>query len=859
MTADRPQAARALSSLELLYSISRELTGQLDLRELLQRVLQLTLENIGGASGSILVLDEEGSVSEGALAYDGQVHDHTAEQLTFSYERGLAGWVVDHKQGALVTNTLEDERWINRPGENGPVARSAICVPLIARDRVVGVLTTSHPDPQALNEEDLALLTAIADQAGVAVENARLFKTEQVRRQLASTLQEITRTISSTLDPDQVFLRVLDQLKRVIEYDSASFFLVEDDHLRLVAARGFIDETSLLGLRLPLTADLIDSQMLATKVPMFIDDVQQHPGWVRTDELPESTEIHGWIGAPLLVRDRVVGVLSVDSHQVGAYDERHLEVVSAFADQAATAVLNARLFAEAQRQVQATLALAETARVVTGSLDMVDVPQRILAQTMRSLEAEGASLALVNEESGELEFKVATGVGAKDVTGLRLAPGQGIAGWVAEHGEAVAVEDVSQDDRFFAGVDDQTGMQTRNVACVPIFVQASLIGVLEAINLPEGTISAEQVELLKGIAGLAGTALSHARLFNETKQARQRYASLFNDSVDPILITDLGGVIAEANHRAESFLGHSIEDLLGRSIRQLQLVGPDQAHEELPQLSSGESISYDSEALHRTGRPLPVEVHAKRIDIDRQPHLQWILRDISERKELDELRTDLTSMIFHDLRSPLGNVMSSLEMLRSSIPEDAETQQSVLSIAQRSSRRLSRLVDSLLDLGQLESGQAVLHREPADIGAIVREAIEEVEPLAEAKSHTVVVDIEANLPSLDVDIDMIRRVVINLLENAIKYTRSGGEIGVEVERQPDRLTVSVNDTGPGIPEAAQSLIFEKFSRIHHEGRPKGLGLGLAFCRLAVEAHGGGISVENRERVGSTFSYWLPVG
>ena len=858
MTADRPQTARALSSLELLYSISRELTGQLDLRELLQRVLQLTLENIGGSSGSILVLDEEGSIIEGALAYDGRVHDHTADQLTFSYERGLAGWVVEHKQGVLVANTLDDQRWIDRPGENGLNARSAICVPLIARGRVVGVLTTSHPDPDKLTEDDLALLTAIADQAGIAVENARLFKAEQERRQLASTLQEIVRTISSTLDPDQVFLQVLEQLRRVIDYDSASIFLVEDDHLRLVAARGFSDDTGLLGMRLPLTTDLIDAVLLATNQPMFVEDVQLNPGWLKTEDLPDSAHIRGWIGAPLLVRDRVVGVLNVDSHQVGAYNQRHVEVVSAFADQAATAVLNARLFAEAQRQVQATLALAETARVVTGSLDMEDVPQRILAQTMRSLEAEGASLALVNRETGELEFKVATGQGAAEVTGFRLAAGQGIAGWVAEHEQALAVEDVSQDERFFAGVDDQTGMQTRNVVCVPIFVQASLIGVLEAINLPGETIASEQIELLKGIAGLAGTALSHARLFNETQQARQRYASLFNDSVDPILITDLSGVVTEANHRAESFLGHPIEDLIGRSIRQLQLVGPDQPQVDLPQLSPGEAVSYAAEALHRTGRPLPVEAHAKRIDIDRQPYLQWILRDISERKELDELRTDLTSMIFHDLRSPLGNVMSSLEMLQSSIPEDAETLQSVLSIAQRSSRRLSRLIDSLLDLGQLESGQAVLHREPADVGVIVREAVEEVEPLAEAKSHALAVELEADMPRLELDIDMIRRVVINLLENAIKYTRSGGEITVSARREGDQLTVSVSDTGPGIPDEARTLIFEKFSRIHHEGRPKGLGLGLAFCRLAVEAHGGQIGLESQRGVGSTFAFWLPL-
>jgi PAS domain S-box-containing protein len=690
------------------------------------------------------------------------------------------------------------------------------------------------------------------------VENARLFSAEQERGQLASTLQEIARIISSTLDPDQVFLQVLEQLKRVISYDSASIFLVEEDHLRLAAALGFDDPNSVHDLRLPLTEDLLDTQMLATGKPMVVEDVQTEPGWLKVEELPEARAIHGWIGAPLLVRDRVVGVLNVDSHEVGAYGKEDVEVVSAFADHAATAVLNAHLFAESQRQVRATVALAETARAVTASLDMEDVPQRILSQTMRSLEAEAASLALVNPDSGELEFTVAGGGVAQDVVGFRLEPGQGIAGWVVEHEQAIAVEDVSADDRFYPGVDDATGMETRNLACAPIVVQGELIGVLEAINLSTSTISAEQMELLKGIAGLAGTAISHARLFSETQAARERYAGLFNDSIDPILITNLVGVITEANHRTEAFLGFPLEDLIGQSVFDLHTSERDELQGELAKLSTGETLAYNGRATHRDKRALPVEVHVKRIDIDSQPQLQWILRDISERLALDELRADLTSMIFHDLRSPLGNVMSSLEMLQASIDDDDETLQSILSIAQRSSRRLDRLVGSLLDLGQLEAGQAVLDKERASIGEIVGEAVEEVRPLAEAKSHELTLELEGGLPSLEFDVDMIRRVVINLLENAVKYTRSGGAIATKALRLGDSILVQVSDTGPGIPTQSQLSIFEKFSRVRHDGKSKGLGLGLAFCRLAVEEHGGRIWVESEEDKGSTFSFQLPI-
>jgi signal transduction histidine kinase len=140
----------------------------------------------------------------------------------------------------------------------------------------------------------------------------------------------------------------------------------------------------------------------------------------------------------------------------------------------------------------------------------------------------------------------------------------------------------------------------------------------------------------------------------------------------------------------------------------------------------------------------------------------------------------------------------------------------------------------------------------------VQEAAEEVEPLAEAKNHELTVSIAPDLPLIEIDVDMIRRVTINLLENAIKYTRSGGQVSIKAEVQSGEIVVSVQDNGPGISVQNQQRLFEKFSRIHHEGRPKGLGLGLAFCRLAVNAHGGKIWLESEEGQGSTFIFSLPL-
>lgn len=860
MTANRPAKERTRASLELLYAISRELAAQLDLREVLKRVLQLTMTNVNAPSGSILVLDEHGEVSEGALAYGGKVHEHTAQQLADTYERGLAGWVVEHREAALISSTRDDPRWLRRPDQQSDGdSRSAISVPLIARDRVVGVLTLVHPQARHFNEEDLALLKAIADQAGVAVETARLFAAEQARQRFASTLQEIARAVSSTLEPAQVFDQVLEQLKRVIEYDSASIFLVDGERLRLAAARGFQDEGALIGLTVPVDSGNMGAKVLATARPALAIDAQAEPNWAKLESLPESSLIRGWIGVPLVVRDHVVGLLNVDSHIVGAYGPKELEVVSAFAYHAATAVANAQLFAESQQRVEAMVALAEAARVVTATLNLDEVLQRILVETTRAMHVEVACLALLKDVSGELEYRVTVGDDAREVVNADRPADAGIAGRVIEKGEILVVADSEDDPQAFSELDDLTGVMTESLACAPIRIREKVIGVLEAINPVQGEFLPAQLDLLAGIAGLAGTAIAHAQLFAETKAARERYAGLFEASIDPILITDLSGTITDTNQRALDVLGYPQDQLIGHSVLALHIPDPGGLPEELDQLEPNETLSYNGRAIDMQGKQVPVEVHLKRIDIERQPFLQWIMRDISERLALDELRTDLTSMIFHDLRSPLGNIISSLEVLQMTLPKDDETLQSVLSIANRSSRRLSRLIDSLLDLGQLEAGQAVLNKTSASLRALIVEAVEEVHPVAEAKGLQLQFRLtQPDLPSVVMDVDMVRRIVINLLENAIKYTRSGGRITITAEAADDEVSVSVTDTGLGIAPQDQRIIFSKFARVQHEGGPKGLGLGLAFCRLAVEAHGGRITVESEEGKGSTFTFTLPL-
>lgn len=215
-------------------------------------------------------------------------------------------------------------------------------------------------------------------------------------------------------------------------------------------------------------------------------------------------------------------------------------------------------------------------------------------------------------------------------------------------------------------------------------------------------------------------------------------------------------------------------------------------------------------------------------------------------------------MVYHDIRSPLSNIASSLEVL-STLPVCAQdaTAQSMVEIALRSTERIQRLIDSLLDIHRLEAGQTIGKRKPTSMRTLVHEAIEVVLPTAKIKNLKLSPQISSRLPPALADSDMIRRVLINLLENAVKFTPEQGKIQVRVQLSGEMLLTSIKDTGPGIAPSDQERIFEKFTRLNSPDGSRGLGLGLAYCRLAVQSHDGRIWVESQPGEGAVFKFTLP--
>ncbi len=236
---------------------------------------------------------------------------------------------------------------------------------------------------------------------------------------------------------------------------------------------------------------------------------------------------------------------------------------------------------------------------------------------------------------------------------------------------------------------------------------------------------------------------------------------------------------------------------------------------------------------------------------------QRVVKQLEDLRTLEMMKDHLLQFIVHDLKNPLTSVALYLEMLKSG---RAKPEGGALDDARRSCRTLMNMIGDLLDIGKLEEGKLLLRKELVDLEEIVRENIAELSLVAEDEEKRLLIECEGPLPSLTADRDLLYRVVGNLLSNAIRHSSSGGEIRVRIHRpSPDRLQVDVIDQGEGIPREEQEKIFEKFWQVASgSARRGGLGLGLTFCKMAVEAHGGRIWVESEPGKGSTFSFTLPL-
>ncbi len=341
---ERKQAEKALQhrnrELSLLNRIGQMVSSSLELNQVLETALGeiQQFSNVFSASFWLLVPETEELICMYAIGPGSEV----LEQQRLSHGQGITGWVVQHGESAIVADLATDERHITKIDEQTRVSiRSMLSVPLRRKGAVIGVLNLVDPRSDHFTQKDLEFVEPIAATVAIAIENASLFHEEQRQRQMAESLREVSAVINSSLDLHTVLSKILEQLHRVIPYDSAAVFLQEHDEL--VLSQGASINEAFLGWHLPLSDDTPETGVFLSKQPNIIADVLADSRW---EEWSDHEQIRSWMGAPLYAGDVTLGVLTADSYKVDTYHEEDAQALQIFANQAALAIRNAQLYQE---------------------------------------------------------------------------------------------------------------------------------------------------------------------------------------------------------------------------------------------------------------------------------------------------------------------------------------------------------------------------------------------------------------------------------------------------------------------------------------------------------------------------------
>ena len=355
------------------------------------------------------------------------------------------------------------------------------------------------------------------------------------------------------------------------------------------------------------------------------------------------------------------------------------------------------------------------------------------------------------------------------------------------------------------------------------------------------------------------------RSYGQLAEEQSKLMAAIEASRDPIWISDSNRRIVMVNSALERMTGRSRAELLGQTCRYLLGVHTREGISlcdtscpfEHPTDGSGKVEGCMPTA---SGKEAWVEISYGHVR-DASGHLRGVIHivhDLTQRKEIERLKDEFISMVSHELRTPLHHIKGfATTLLQTDVEWDPETQRDFLESINRESDRLSNLVEKILHLSRLEAEGLPMEKEWWRVEDIVDGALQRRRSLV--ADREVRLALAPDLPSLYVDGREIEVVLINLLENAVKYSEPGTPITVGAELQGEDVVFWVADQGVGIPEEHQAQIFERFYRVDGtRRRVSGTGLGLAICKRIVEAHGGRIWVESEPGVGSTFYFSLPV-
>lgn len=514
-----------------------------------------------------------------------------------------------------------------------------------------------------------------------------------------------------------------------------------------------------------------------------------------------------------------------------------------------------RPLAERNSQVEA---IRKVSTSITSQSAITFVLDQIASQAAELLGADGVGIFLKDGDLVRLETVYNL---PKQFSGAEMRVGEGVAGRTVETQQVIQLDDYGRDWR--GKVDLPLAKETfGSVICTPLIYGGEAIGALMIVAGRHGKLfEREDVYLLQLLGAQASVAIAHSRLFAEqvelTRQvefSRSQLETVLVSTESPVIAVDRKFKLIFANPAAR-VLFSQVTDSESTPIYRLlpSNAFPPNYRELLREVRRNRAYSYEVVVGDKI-----YLCHAAPLGKARITGWVAVLNDITQLKELDRLKSEMVRMTSHDLKNPLQAAMANVELLREDVYEigDEEVRESI-TVIDKQLHRMNRIIRGILDLERIKNGTISL--EICHPMRIINDTIEEMRHLAEDQHVQLETNISDDLPVFHCDVEQFERAIINLVENAVKFTPAGGRVCLSTYQEDDQLIFEVEDTGVGISEELQARVFDRFFRAKQKGveHISGSGLGLSLVKTIVENHRGKVWLESKEGVGTRFYVAVP--
>ncbi|GAB4213323.1 MAG: hypothetical protein OHK0022_50290 [Roseiflexaceae bacterium] len=506
--------------------------------------------------------------------------------------------------------------------------------------------------------------------------------------------------------------------------------------------------------------------------------------------------------------------------------------------------------AEAQALSARLAALNEATALLIASTTQDELLRTLAQQARWVLDFQHCTLALCDGAGYHQRDLHASGPGPW--LGWR-GPDNTVVGRALAQGQALVLAELFPEDQAPAGM--------QSALALPLRRGIELIGVLTFYARNPDHYTLDDMRIAYALSMQVTALIERDRLFETVRQTRDKLETVLESSQDGILVTDITGRALLINGALRRLLHLPQDNLEGRDARELlDLVAP-----MLADPSEAGVLARVAGAPEPNPTPLRLTdgrtIEWSRVPLNGYGVLEgyvFSVRDITARVDLERLREDLVHMLVHDLRTPLTSMRLGMDLIGMVAGNNPEVRE-LLGTTRHSANQLLEQVNTILDVSKLEAGRLELDREPFELDLLIPETIQRLTPLAVQNQQQLDYDIPQELLPVLADGPLLRRVIENLVGNALKFTPHGGSVTVGVDASDGgMLELWVRDSGPGIPADQRARIFEKYGQVRGVNQRAGTGLGLTFCKLVAEAHGGQIGVREAPGGGSIFWFTLPV-